>query len=158
MTKFYKKILFISIGLLTIFPAIPIANDTSDENQFIINLYKNYQRSDYQFAGTGADTIFAPELLKLIRMDEENAKGEAGYLDWDPICACQDYEGLQIIKISIFNKDQKNFGEVHLKISETIFMISLELIKINGKWFIKDIKTADVPSLLKYLKSNLKSD
>ena len=41
------------------------------------------------------DRYFSPRLAAAIAEDARLAKGEVGYLDGDPICQCQDPDGLQ---------------------------------------------------------------
>ena len=61
---------------------------------FLADLYDQYKpgRPAPHPLGKQAEQIFAPPLLGLIRRDQNREAGEVGALDYDPICACQDYD------------------------------------------------------------------
>ena len=125
--------------------------------QFVSNIYTNYSDGNLLSYSPfeNPDTIFSPQLLNLIKLDEKYANGEAGFLDWDPICDCQDFGNFTLKKIEIKKTDNKVIANVSFQISETSVKVVLYLIKIDNKWFIDDIKSKDNPSLYKYLKKNL---
>lgn len=123
---------------------VPIPICSTPDNtayQFLFNLYSNYQNGNvgFRYNGTAADTIFSPELLKLIRKDQKLAQGEVGYLDFNPMCACQDISDFKVIKIVIFKKLDTTYADLRFKISETKDSLLLKLQTNNGRWLIGDI-------------------
>jgi hypothetical protein len=140
-----------------IFVSSLFANEQDSIYKFISTLYSNYQNSSkvFIFNGPGADTIFSPDLLKLIRMDQSQANGEAGYLDWDPLCDCQDADGIKTIKVNIDKRQNTICAKVTLKYSSEEINIILHLEHINGKWLIANIEEKSVKDLSKYLKERL---
>lgn len=139
---------------------IPLcANAQDSAYQFVSNLYANYQNSASGdiFNKLQTDSIFTPDLLKLIRLDQEYAHGEAGYLDWDPLCDCQDPDGLHIKKIAIFQKSGITYAEINLGTTVEEIKVILQLKHLNGKWLINNIEEKSVPNLREYLEKHLKN-
>lgn len=132
----------------------------SETYQFVESLYYNYQIKDsiFNFKGPAADTIFCSELLQLIRLDEKLAQGEVGYLEGDPLCFCQDDEGLIVKNIRIEEISCETSAYVDLKISKQQVKIILILDNIKGRSCIADIKTEKTPSLYKFLFKRLFED
>lgn len=142
--------------LLLLFPAFISAKDTKGASEFVSALYANYSDSNYSPVDKNPESIFSAELVKLIREDEKQAKGEVGVLDFDPLCNCQDSTGLKIEKIKIDSKSNSTIAHVTFTISEIKNSLKLQLIKVKGKWLIKDISSEDIPSLYNYMKTALK--
>jgi hypothetical protein len=126
-------------AFLCFLPIATFSNENNGAYQFVLNLYSNYKKPDIYLMGKGADTIFAPDLLKLIRLDEKLAKGEVGCIEADPICDCQDSEGLTVKQIKISKGKGVTHADVKYKISETNLSLRLELLNIKEKWYIIDI-------------------
>jgi Protein of unknown function (DUF3828) len=117
----------------------------------------------YAAGGKGPDTLgkdapelFAPELLTLIREDQRIAKGEIGLLDHDPICSCQDSDGLKITAVQVTptgrNRAKANVAFVN---GGHPVSVRLSLLRQTGRWRILDIKEPTIPSLRRYLKDGL---
>lgn len=149
----------IRLLVLICFLVIPSCANAQDDSayQFVSNLYANYQNSTSGsvFSNLKADHIFTPDLLKLIRLDQEYAQGEAGYLDWDPLCDCQDPEGLHIKKITIFQNSEITYAEINIVFTAEEKKVILQLKHLNGKWLINNIEGKSVPNLRGYLEKNL---
>jgi hypothetical protein len=46
--------------------------------------------------------VFSPSLINLIHRDQRRTpRGYVGKLDYDPICSCQDFDGLQLTEVRI---------------------------------------------------------
>jgi hypothetical protein len=143
--------------ILCLLPLALHAAENKGAYRFVENLYSRYQNQDtaYYFSGPGADTIFAPELLKLIKLDEKLANGEVGYLDGDPLCECQDAEGFVLEKIKISRKSGVTYADVSYAIGAEKRALQLKLKAIKGKWLISDVFSNEMPGLVKYLSKNL---
>jgi hypothetical protein len=140
--------------LLIMLPIIQCANGQNGAYQFISNLYSHYQKDKTGFSSMNPksiDTIYSPEFLNLMRLDE---KQEQVGFDYDPVCDCQDNDGFKLGKIDILTIKGITFAGVKFKISDTDFDIKLKLVKINGKWFIDDVITSR-GSLYDLLKKNV---
>lgn len=133
------------------------AQGGTSAKEFLSSLYKGYQSpKEVDYLGKAADSIFTPELLKLIREDEKQADGEVGNLNYDPICNCQDFEisGVQIT-IKKLKKTEME-ADVHFVNSGTEVNLVFRLVANGSRWRIGDIKSKSTPSLYQFLQKNLK--
>jgi len=99
---------------------------------------------------------FAPELKAAIDEDSRLAHGEVGYLDGDPICQCQDSDGLKskILRMRVQGAD-KAFAEVLLDYPDsTAAHVKFSLIKTSAGWRIADVASGDEPSLLRAIETS----
>jgi uncharacterized protein DUF3828 len=140
--------------------AIPIRNDPTHNDstslEFVSNLYRNYGvNSSFNPLDQGADTLFAPELLALIRQDETRAKGEVGYLDGDPLCDCQDFDITEVGTTLRPSTPSRLIAEVRFLNFERPDTVSLSLIQSNNHWRIEDIRTKSSASLSHDLRTYL---
>ena len=138
-----------------LFP-LPVKAQTLETAQaFTTALYAAYATSDPDYVGRNPERTFAPELLDLIRKDQANAPpGEVGILDGDPICDCQDYEGLKLagMKVVETGKDKAR-ADVTLSFPSETRSMSLDLVARGGEWRVGDVHTEQTPSLVKLLSS-----
>ena len=133
----------ISIGwLLIIFSIAQCANEQNGAYQFVSNLYSHYQNDTTGFSSINPksiDTIFSPEFLNLLRLNEKQEQEGLGY---DPICDCQDADGFKMGKIDIYSQKDITYAGIKFIISETEYTIKLKLVKKNEKWLIDDVITS----------------
>lgn len=121
---------------------------------FLRGIYAHYadESSDFDPTGDAAGGIFDPRLLFLIRQDQAVPAGEEGWLDSDPICACQDFANFRLRKISI---EKKGYGEVLATVDfendGAKKRVTYDLVRITGHWKIRDIKEPGIPSLRMFL-------
>jgi hypothetical protein len=106
------------------------------------------------------ERYFAPQLLKAIKTDERlAARGSVGYLDFDPLCQCQDPSGLhaQIAKITE-NSPYAATARIRLRFGPPArpwsSSLRLLLVYTPAGWRIADIASADEPSLLRMLEAS----
>jgi hypothetical protein len=122
-------------------------------------VYARYaQSSDPQTLDADAATLFAADLLSLIREDERRAHGEAGFLDHDPICSCQDWAGLKVTAIHV-TRDKDGHAKAAVDFTnggQTVHVV-LSLVQEEGQWRISDVREPEVPSIRRYLESALKT-
>lgn len=122
---------------------------------FVTTLYAAYDRDpgpDYTAKGAGKN-VYSPELLALMRKDEEQAGGEVGALDFDPVCDCQDYT-ISNVSIDIDRAAHgRALAKVRFKNAAQWQHVTLELLPFDGVWRVADIRGTHVKSLLRYLKT-----
>jgi hypothetical protein len=135
------------------------ASDAQSARAFLEGVYAKYAASNNgpDTLGKDAPDLFAPELLALIREDQRVAQGEVGLLDHDPICSCQDTEGLKVTALKVIPTGQH---QVKAKVSFVNgghpVRVGFSLIQDDsGHWRILDIAEPTVPSLKRYLKDGL---
>lgn len=104
--------------------------------------------------GKDAKSYYSPSLLNLVKQDQDRAgDGYVGYLDYDPLCSCQDSDGMSVKSIEMASQTgAKAIAKVTLHRSEpTTDTITLHLILLPQGWRIDDISTLNTPSLRKAL-------
>jgi Protein of unknown function (DUF3828) len=132
------------------------AQDRPSAKEFLSSLYRAYESSkDVNFLGEAADRFFTPGLLDLIRKDANQANGEVGRLNYDPICDCQDYE-ISNVRIKV-KESEKNKAEadVHFTNSGTEVKVGFSLSNEGKGWRIADIRSKSVTSLYQLLQPRL---
>ncbi len=97
--------LHFAIGLLIVLaaPAIPAAaQDAASARAFLQSAYRLYEKGGkgVDFAGPRAGQYFHSSLVALIRDDiKANGPDNVPVVDSDPVCECQDWEGIWDLKI-----------------------------------------------------------
>ena len=96
----------------------------------------------------GRDPLYSRTLNALIGADFHAAKGEVPYLNYDPVCACQDADGFALVALKMTPDGDKastaevtftNHGETHQQ--------TLKLVREGPMWRIADIIDAKGKSL-----------
>lgn len=141
------------LGCLIAFPACVRAQDAKTVEPFLHGIYDRYKASGapVDISGPEAAELYDPDLLALIRADQKAVNGEAGVLDADPICACQDHD-IRAVKLSI-----RSVGVAHVEATATFknlgtaTVIRFDLVAVDAGWRIADIHEKGVGSLKKAL-------
>jgi len=134
-----------AIGLLQA-AAVAVPTNGSAE-AFVRQLYQreaHETRADEEaFSGhQGSEAIYSPSLLALIRRDLRNTpKGYVGKLDYDPICGCQDYDGMSVQTLKVVSTSQStsranvtlHFGGVQPQ------EITLMLVHLTAGWRVDNV-------------------
>lgn len=136
----------------------PSASNESAES-FVRTIIQHEARGskadeEAQAGERGAKAIYTPKLLALIRRDRNSTpRGYVGKLDWDPLCACQDTDGLTLSALKIVPTSSTSADVLlTLHFSEPKDeKITYHLLLTPAGWRIDDIGTKDVPSLRKLL-------
>ena len=120
---------------------------------FTQGLYEAYRHGEPDYLGARARTTFAPRLLALIRDDRAaTPRGDEGALDWDPICDCQDDDGMKVERVDIGEvAPDRALATVTLRYPAETMTVKLDLVSQHGQWRVADIHTKDVPSLVALL-------
>ena len=123
---------------------------------FLERIYASYKKADFN-PFSHLDRYFAPQLVAAIREDSRLAHGEVGYVDGDPICQCQDPDGMHasVVKVTQQGRDKAtanvSIGWDNDKPRPTQF----SLVRTRSGWRIADVSSADEPSFLRAIeKSN----
>ncbi len=132
---------------------------------FVRHLYALYAHpagaNGPSFLGRDGNEAFSLSLLGLIHADRRAARGQVGKLDGDPVCDCQDSDGLQLNHLTISNQTQ-NHATAHVALrfagppSSDDHKLTLYLIRTDSGWRIDDISTGWTASLRKFLTKPLK--
>lgn len=122
---------------------------------FVERLYANYRHSSYS-PFRHPERVFAPRLISAINEDSKLAHGEVGYLDGDPVCQCQDADGLHAsVKSVTQNGKDKAAVSVQLDFQDsTQTRVRLSLVRTRSGWRIADVSAPDEPSLLNALEAS----
>ena len=144
--------LALSALLLAMAPAAG-AQSLADARGFVTGLYRAYQHGSPDVLGPRARSIFSPALLALIRRDARNAHGEVGALDGDPICDCQDPDGVRLVGLDLAAAGPgRAAAHVRLRFAGSrAEAMTLDLVSIGSRWRVDDVHTADTPSLVRLL-------
>ena len=96
----------------------------------------------------GRDPLYSRTLNALIGVDFREARGEVPYLNYDPVCACQDADGFAMTGLKMTPDGDKaatadvtftNHGQTHQQ--------TLKLVREGPMWRIADIIDAKGKSL-----------
>jgi hypothetical protein len=151
------------VALLLLTP-IARAQDLPAARTFVQHIYSAYahpaSQADPDTTGKLAPSIFSPSLLQLIRRDRAGTpRGDAPALDGDPICDCQDFEGLRLSSLTVTAVDATHATasvtfQVFADDPKSVRTLRLNLLYTPQGWRIDDIASADTPSLRKFLQQS----
>jgi len=131
--------------------AVPACGQDADSaKQFLASVYEHYANRGMgiDFNGPKSRSVFDPSLIALLRADQKAVgPNEVGVLDGDPICSCQDWEGIWDLKIVLQMQSDKrataavSFGLFAPKPGADKDHRSLEmtLVPQGSQWRIWDI-------------------
>jgi Protein of unknown function (DUF3828) len=154
-----KRLLFFLVATLMLLPSCARAQNVDQARTFISGIYARYghkNASDWpDTSGPGAAKLFSPSLLQLIRRDQRRTpKGDVGALDFDPICSCQDADGLKLASLDVKMGAPATaiaIAMLHFPDAPDGIRVQLTLKWFASGWRIDEISTNDVPSLRKLL-------
>ena len=147
---------------LLLLATIGNTQDLASARAFVQQLYSAYEHpatpAGPDVLGKSATRIFSASLLQLIRRDQARTpRGDAPALDGDPICDCQDFDGLHLTALTVNSVDATHAAaQATLKFpgETTPQVVRLTLLYTPQGWRIDDIATADTPSLRKFLQQS----
>lgn len=128
----------------------PAVQAGAEAEAFVRAVYGSYRDDQpWPIDESRLDAVFSPSLAGLIRRDRALSGGELPYLDADPICNCQDFEGLRVLATEV---DSDRHGRLLVRArfvnggeeTETTFQM---VRGPDGGWRIDDVLNADGPSL-----------
>ena len=132
--------------------------------QTVRHIYQNY-KSDATapyFGETGERAITSARIQQaLILNDNLTLPGNIGWLDYDPVCDCQDFGNLVLESVAITQTDADHadaavrfriFQDDKEKTSQT-----LKMVAENGRWVIDDIVSNHAASYKRLIARNEKT-
>jgi hypothetical protein len=118
----------------------------SSPEAFVRSIYARFETPDAAAPEPGA--VYSPVLADLIRADAGAAEGEAGLVDGDPLCSCQDSEGFQDLRLEVRPTGPSTADiTACFRLSETPVTVYLSLLKTPAGWRVDDVRSAEQPSL-----------
>jgi hypothetical protein len=126
------------------------APPTVTPKAYMEGIYASYRRPKFN-PFDHPDRYFAPRLLAAIREDGRLAKGEVGYVDGDPICQCQDPDGLHAKVTRVTQQtERKALVDVIIDFTDsTARRVKFTLMRTAAGWRIADVSAPDEPSLVR---------
>ncbi len=142
---------------LLLLPATTFGQSLSDARAFTLGLYQAYEHGSPDYLGRQARQVFSPALLRLIRRDAvATPQGDVGALDGDPICDCQDPDGLADPRVRLAGVGPgRARADVHFRIGSEPQSVTLDLVAVHGRWRVDDVHTRDMKSLAGLLQQSL---
>ena len=126
---------------------------------FLHTVYARYSASGtpLDIEDVRAATIYESSLLALMREDRQSLGGEAGVLDADPLCACQDDAVSAVSWVLQPAKDGGWSARVSLRNLGQAQHVVLSLVRIGQGWRIADIQAENIPSLRASLQDEVRA-
>jgi len=131
------------------------ASRAETPESYMERLYGNYHDPSFNPL-THPQLYFTPRLVTALKEDSRLAHGEAGYLDGDPVCQCQDTAGLHAA-ITGVTQEASDKAEVRVSIGFAGYdsrPATFRLIMTKAGWRIDDVSSADDPSLLRSIEAS----
>lgn len=135
-----------------------LAIDTADPAVMARQIFALYGKDGrgFDLSGPDAPKVIAPGLRDLIKADEAAAKGEVGALDGDPFCSCQDFEITAVrVTAKVTGPDKADVSVAHRNFGKPR-TTRLSMVRTATGWQVADIHSADMPSLVAFLRRALK--
>ncbi len=155
---------------IIIFPAIYASAQSADSAKaFLLSVYKQYQNGSkgIDFTGPRAGRYYHSSLLALIRADiKANGPDNAPDVDFDPICGCQDWEGIWKLQMDVhLETAQRALARVSFVLldpknhpKDTLTKLEFTLVPERGEWRIYDVADESDPHAALALRKDLQRD
>lgn len=145
------------------------AQDATSAKAFLASIYRHYESGGdgIDIGDQRANQYFAHSLLALVRADARAAgPGNVGAIDADPVCACQDWDGIWQLNIDVKMKPPgKAEADVSFSLSSpqshttsASRRLHIKLISEHGGWRIDDIIDLTDPKIPYALRKALLDD
>jgi hypothetical protein len=150
--------------------AVPACGqDANSAKLFLASIYKHYANrgKGIDINGPKARGVFDSSLIALLHADQKAVgPNEVGVLDGDPICSCQDWDGIWDLKIT---DEMEPDGRVKAAVSFATFApragsdqdhrsIEMTLVPEGGQWRIWDILDKSDPKAPFDLRAELEKE
>lgn len=122
------------------------ASEPLTVEQTLRQLYLPYteSRDPVPLDTQGENRIVSSRLAQALQTDNAlTPQGDAGALDWDPRCGCQDYDHLVVERITLATVSE-NSATAFVRLrpyrsGEDVLTIQYKLVKEQNRWLIDDI-------------------
>jgi len=122
------------------------AQDAASAKTFLASVYARYSKNGpgVEIAGPRARRYLHSSLVALIRKDAEAVEG-VGVLDGDPLCGCQDWDGIYDLKIDVH---EPKAGKAEASVTFALFepakaedrrSLMITLAQENGAWRVWNV-------------------
>lgn len=101
-----RRTILVSALLVAVVPGLnpTRAQDANSAKTFLVEAYQHYGKNGkgIDFGGPSAHRYYHSSLIALMRADAKaNGPDNVGVLDSDPLCSCQDWDGIFELKIDL---------------------------------------------------------
>lgn len=146
--------------------------DADAAKAFLTSVYKHYGTGGIGIDSVGPDATryFHSSLVALLRADQKAASPDVGAIDADPVCACQDWNGIWKLLIDVrIETPNSDSARATAKVSfylsdpkdnpkDSLRKLSIKLAAENGAWRIYDITDETDPTAPFALRKALQDD
>ena len=131
------------------------AAPTESPRAYMERVYASYREKEFNPLDHPS-RYFAPRLVAAMDEDARLAHGEVGYVDGDPICQCQDPDGLHAKVLKVTQQGaSKALAEVIIDFTDsTARRVTFSLLRTNAGWRIADVSSSDEPSFLRAIEAS----
>ena len=140
--------------LLTL-AAAAVQPQAATPRAFLERTYASYAKPNFN-PFDHLDRYFAPRLIAAIRADSRLARGEVGYVDGDPICQCQDPDGLhaKVTRVTLQGPSKAKADVIVDFTDSTARRVRFSLVRTAAGWRIADVASGDEPSFLRAIENS----
>lgn len=144
--------------------ALAPAQEPVSARDFLTSVYRHYEKNGkgVSLTGKSGEDTFASSLRELALRDAEaNGPDQVGVLDGDPVCACQDWEGIYNLSIDLEPVDASHSSaHVHFSLSQgkDERNLDLDLVRERESWRIWNIVDRTDPKSVFDLRAALEKD
>ena len=146
--------------------AFQAPQDSASAKAFLESAYRHYEHNGkgINIDSPAAKQFYHSSLLSLIKADAKAADGDIPALEGDPICSCQDWDGIWNLAIAIqMQGDDKAAATVSFSLSRQKTKTDLRALDISlaaegGHWRIYDIVDNSDPKTPFALRAELIKD
>lgn len=169
-----KASIAISMFLACVVATLPSnAQDAASARAFLMAIYQHYQNgAEDGSAGInsdspGASRYYHSSLLALMRADvKANGPENVPAVDFDPICGCQDWDGIWNLKIDVHAESpERVLADVSFALApprnrpkDASRKLIVTLVPEHGAWRIYDIRDESDPVAITELRKLIEDD
>ncbi len=141
--------------ILLLLAAVAAQPQAATPRAFLERTYASYKNPNFN-PFEHLDRYFAPRLIAAMREDSRLAHGEVGYVDGDPICQCQDPDGVHAKVVRVTRQGSaKALAEVIVDFTDsTARRVRFSLARTAAGWRIADVSSGDEPSFLRAIEDS----
>jgi hypothetical protein len=136
--------------ILLYFAAAAALPQAATPQAFLERTYASYRNPNFN-PFDHLDRYFAPRLIAAIREDSRLARGEVGYVDGDPICQCQDPDGVhaKVTRVRLQGPSRASAEVIVDFTDSTARRLRFSLVRTAAGWRIADVSAGDEFSFLR---------
>jgi len=164
-----RHLLIVALWAAVLFQAASSpAQDADTAKTFLTSVYRHYEHEGLGINAYDphAGQYFHSSLIALMLEDQKAASPEVGAIDGDPVCACQDWDGVWDLKIDVqVDGADKATANVSFALSapqdrpkDALRKMVITLAAENGEWRIYDIVDETDPTAPFALRKALQQD